>query len=49
MCHIHPAAAWRARPDRRSPVPELPEVETVRAGIEHHVVGRTIAAVEVFN
>jgi formamidopyrimidine-DNA glycosylase len=30
-------------------VPELPEVETVRAGIEHHVVGRTVAAVEVFN
>jgi formamidopyrimidine-DNA glycosylase len=30
-------------------VPELPEVETVRAGIEHHVVGRTVAAAEVFN
>ena len=30
-------------------MPELPEVETVRAGIEHHVVGRTIAAAEVFN
>ena len=30
-------------------MPELPEVETVRAGIEHHVVGRTVAAVEVFN
>jgi formamidopyrimidine-DNA glycosylase len=28
-------------------VPELPEVETVRAGLERHVVGRTIAAVEV--
>jgi formamidopyrimidine-DNA glycosylase len=30
-------------------VPELPEVETVRAGIERHVVGRTVAAAEVFN
>jgi formamidopyrimidine-DNA glycosylase len=30
-------------------VPELPEVETVRAGIEHHVVGRTVATAEVFN
>ncbi len=30
-------------------MPELPEVETVRAGIEHHVVGRTVAAAEVFN
>jgi formamidopyrimidine-DNA glycosylase len=30
-------------------VPELPEVETVRAGIEQHVVGRTIATAEVFN
>jgi formamidopyrimidine-DNA glycosylase len=30
-------------------VPELPEVETVRAGIEQHVVGRTAAAAEVFN
>jgi formamidopyrimidine-DNA glycosylase len=30
-------------------VPELPEVETVRAGLEQHVVGRTIAAVEVLN
>jgi formamidopyrimidine-DNA glycosylase len=28
-------------------VPELPEVETVRAGLERHVVGRTIAEVEV--
>jgi formamidopyrimidine-DNA glycosylase len=32
-----------------APVPELPEVETVRAGIEQHVVGRTVAAAEVFN
>ncbi|MCW2893227.1 MAG: DNA-formamidopyrimidine glycosylase, partial [Actinomycetia bacterium] len=30
-------------------MPELPEVETVRAGIERHVVGRTVAAAEVFN
>jgi formamidopyrimidine-DNA glycosylase len=30
-------------------VPELPEVETVRAGLEHHVVGRTVATVEVLN
>jgi formamidopyrimidine-DNA glycosylase len=29
-------------------VPELPEVETVRVGLEHHVVGRRIASVEVF-
>jgi len=30
-------------------VPELPEVETVRAGIEKHVVGRTVATAEVLN
>ena len=30
-------------------MPELPEVETVRAGIERHVVGRTVATAEVFN
>ncbi|HEX3516877.1 MAG TPA: bifunctional DNA-formamidopyrimidine glycosylase/DNA-(apurinic or apyrimidinic site) lyase [Trebonia sp.] len=30
-------------------MPELPEVETVRAGVEHHVVGRTVAAAEVMN
>jgi formamidopyrimidine-DNA glycosylase len=29
-------------------VPELPEVETVRAGLQHSVVGRTIADVEIF-
>jgi formamidopyrimidine-DNA glycosylase len=29
-------------------VPELPEVETVRRGLEVHAVGRTIAKVEVF-
>jgi formamidopyrimidine-DNA glycosylase len=30
-------------------VPELPEVEVVRAGLERHVVGATIAAVEVLH
>jgi formamidopyrimidine-DNA glycosylase len=30
-------------------VPELPEVETVRDGLERHVVGRTIADVEVLH
>jgi formamidopyrimidine-DNA glycosylase len=30
-------------------VPELPEVETVRAGIECHVVGRTVATATVLN
>jgi formamidopyrimidine-DNA glycosylase len=30
-------------------VPELPEVETVRAGLEHHVVGRTVATAAVLN
>ena len=30
-------------------MPELPEVETVRAGLERHVVGRTIARAEVLN
>jgi len=30
-------------------VPELPEVETVRAGIEKHVVGRTVATAAVLN
>ena len=28
-------------------MPELPEVETVRRGLEAHVVGRTIDRVEV--
>ena len=28
-------------------MPELPEVETVRAGIADHGIGRTITAVEV--
>jgi len=30
-------------------VPELPEVETVRRGLERHVVGRTIATVRVLH
>ena len=30
-------------------MPELPEVETVRAGVEQHVVGRTVAAAGVMN
>src|SRR5581483_4980346 len=38
-----PRSATRSTPD----VPELPEVETVRAGLERTVVGRTIADVEV--
>ena len=30
-------------------MPELPEVETVRAGLDRHVVGRTIASVQVLH
>ena len=30
-------------------MPELPEVETVRAGLERHVVGRTIAVAQVLH
>jgi len=30
-------------------VPELPEVETVRRGLEHHVVGRTVDTVRVLH
>jgi len=30
-------------------MPELPEVETVRRGLEHHVVGRTVAAATVLH
>ena len=30
-------------------MPELPEVETVRAGLEQHVVGRTVATAAVLN
>src|ERR1700690_3545081 len=37
-----------SRPGPPCPVPELPEVETVRAGLERWVVGRTIEDVEVF-
>ena len=32
-----------------SPVPELPEVEVVRSGLERWVVGRTVAKAEVFH
>ena len=34
---------------RRCRMPELPEVETVRAGLERHVVGRTIATARCCN
>ena len=40
-------ATGRSRDPRR--MPELPEVETVRRGLEHHVVGRTIEAVRVLH
>jgi formamidopyrimidine-DNA glycosylase len=30
-------------------MPELPEVETVRAGLEQHVIGRTVATAAVLN
>ena len=30
-------------------MPELPEVETVRSGLEKHVVGRRISSVEVLH
>ena len=30
-------------------MPELPEVEVVRLGLETHVVGRTITAVDVLH
>ena len=38
-----------ARPDptAQTPMPELPEVEVVRRGLERWVAGRTVAAVEV--
>jgi len=41
----HTAAASRCRPD----VPELPEVEVVRRGLEAHVVGHRISGVEVLH
>jgi len=44
-----PAALPPPGTDRTSPVPELPEVETVRKGLERHVVGRTISAVQVLH
>jgi len=37
------------RPGPTPKVPELPEVEVVRLGLEQHVVGRTIAAVDVLH
>ena len=39
----------RGRARRRLTVPELPEVETVRSGLDKHVVGRTIDTVEVLH
>ncbi|MBN8884037.1 MAG: DNA-formamidopyrimidine glycosylase, partial [Salana multivorans] len=30
-------------------MPELPEVETVRAGLADHVLGRVVAGVDVHN
>ena len=30
-------------------MPELPEVEVVRSGLERHVVGRTVRSVEVID
>ena len=40
------AAERRPGPDT---MPELPEVETVRRGLEHHVTGRTIDTVRVLH
>lgn len=37
------------RTHRRFPVPELPEVEVVRRGLERWVAGRTVEAVEVLH
>ena len=39
----------RAPGRKENVVPELPEVETVRAGVEKHVVGRTVATAVVLN
>ena len=45
-----PARGRQRRPaDAEASVPELPEVEIVRRGLERHVVGRTIAAVQVLH
>ena len=41
---ISASAAPRPSPARRSPMPELPEVETTRRGVAPHVVGRRVAA-----
>ena len=34
-------------PNPRNRMPELPEVEVVRRGLQEHVAGRTITAVQV--
>ena len=41
------AAAWTALLGQRTSMPELPEVEVVRRGLEAHVAGKTITAVRV--
>jgi formamidopyrimidine-DNA glycosylase len=41
--------AGPARADRSPTMPELPEVETTRRGLAPHVVGRRIAAVNVYD
>ena len=46
-----PGSCWRAAPRRRcrppTPVPELPEVETVRRGLVAHLEGRVIRQAQV--
>src|SRR5690625_6749174 len=48
-----PNFAARRRPtansSRKVDVPELPEVETIRAGLAPHVLHRTITGVEVYH
>jgi formamidopyrimidine-DNA glycosylase len=39
----------RTPPDYREPVPELPEVEVVRSGLQRWVVGRTVAKAEMLH
>ena len=41
------AAAWTALSRHATSMPELPEVEVVRRGLEAHVAGKTITAVRV--
>ncbi len=38
---------WAPRNDRGKHMPELPEVETLRRGLEHYLVGHTIESVEL--